>query len=184
MISPSYNEDFNFILQNNPQDYDSKMQYKRTYLERKNLQKAKIGDIIPYQGKINLIFKVIKKGYTRKIKKNGTHVSECLVADDTGSILLTVWDEDIEMLEVGEYFSLSDGYATIHRNKLVLNKKRYGEIEPYPDQGFDVNTDNNLSKKIYDQTMTLLNSKNLTPEMVTKGINIGQDNVKIVGMNS
>ena len=165
-------------------EINTKMNTQHTYYERKNMKKSKIKDLEPFQRNLNLVFKVIKKGYSKRIHKTGSFVSECLIADDTGAILLTVWDEDIEMLETGEYFSISKGYVNIHRNKLKLNKKRYGQIEPYPDQGYDINMDNNLSNEIYDRTMTLLKSRNISPEMVGNQVNLGQDNVKIVGMNN
>ena len=76
------------------------------------------------------------------------------------------------MLETGEYFELYDGYVNIHNNKLKLNKKRYGEIEPILDKGLEINTENNLSDKTYDQTMTLLQTKKVNPEMLENDINI------------
>ena len=157
---------------------------QQSYLDRKQLKKTKIADLEPFQKNINLIFKVIKKGYARRIRKTGSSVSECLIADDTGSILLTVWDEDIEMLETGEYFSINKGYTDIHRNHLKLNKKRYGQIEPCPDQEYEIYTENNLSNKTYDRTMTLLQTRNISPELINNNGNIGQDNVKILGLNN
>ena len=159
------------------------MNTQKTYYDRKMSQKNKITELVPFQRRVNVLFKVLKKGYIRRIRKNGKSVSECLIADDTGSILLTVWDEDIEMLETGEYFALYGGYVNIHNNKLKLNKSRYGEIEPCPDQGFELNIENNLSKKDYDRTMTLLQSKMISPEAINRNFNIGQDNVKIIGMD-
>ena len=159
------------------------MNKRKSYLDREENKKSKINDLEPFQQNINILFKVLRKTRTRKIQKNNTNVCECLIADDTGSILLTVWNDDIEMLEQGEYFALYDGYINIHRNKLKLNKKKFGEIEPCPDQGYEINSDNNLSNKNYDETLTLLNSKTVTPDMITKDLNIGQGNVKIVGMN-
>lgn len=159
------------------------MRTRKSYFDRIESKKSKINELEPFQQKINVIFKVLRKGRTRKIQKNNTNVCEFLVADDTGTILLTVWNEDIEMLEQGEYFALYDGYINIHRNKLKLNKRRYGEIEPCPDQEYEINIENNLSERNYDETLTLLNSKTLSSEAITKDLNIGQGNVKIVGMN-
>lgn len=45
------------------------MNTTETYLDRKISKKTKITDIKPFQKRINLIFKVIKKGYVRKIQK-------------------------------------------------------------------------------------------------------------------
>ena len=160
------------------------MKSRKTYYDRKISKKNKINELKPFQRKVNVIFKVLKKGRSYKIKKSGNFVSECLIGDDTGSILLTVWNEDIEMLEQGEYFTLFDGYVNIHGDKLKLNKPKYGEIEPSLDQRYEINTENNLSMKKYDRALTLLQTKTVTPEMMHNKFNLGQDNVKIIGMDS
>ena len=155
------------------------MNYKQTYYERKLMKKNKIFELKPFQGGVNLIFKVLKKGYVRKIRKNDSLVSECLIGDDTGTILLTVWDEDIEMLESGEYYSISNGFVNIHRGNLKLNKKRNGEIEPFPSQDYEINSQNNLSKEKYDEAMTILKTEDVSSKVLSHGININQDNIKI-----
>ena len=160
------------------------MTRQKTYFDRWTTKKDKITDLKPFQQRVNVIFKVLKKERSHRIRKNNASVSECLIGDDTGSILLTVWNEDIEMLEQGEYFALYDGYVNIHNSKLKLNKKKFGEIEPALDQGFEINHDNNLSNKQYDETLTLLKTKIFTKESLHNGFNLGQDNVKIVGMDS
>lgn len=160
------------------------MNRQKTYLDRKMAKKNKITNLQPFQQKVNVIFKVIKKGYSHRVKSNGSSVAECLIGDDTGTILLTVWDEDIEMLEQGEYFALYDGYVNIHHSRIKLNKKRYGEIEPALDQGYEINYDFNRSKERYDEALTLLQTKMFTRESMHNKFNLGQDNVKIVGMDS
>lgn len=156
------------------------MRKAKSYYDRKIAVKSKITDLEPFKEHINLLFKVIKKGRWKKIQKNGHSLCECLVADDTGSVLLTVWDEVIEMLEPDEYFALYDGYVNIHNTKLKLNKGKYGEIEPCPDQGYDINLENNISNKKYDRTLTLLQSRGISHELLDHNFNIGQDNVKII----
>ena len=146
-------------------------------------RKTKIKEIEPFQRGLTIVFKVIKKKYVRKTRKDGNYVCECLIADDTGSILLTLWNENVIMVEEGEYFILYDGYAKIHRSKLKVNIRRYGDIEPYLDQGYDINTKNNLSKKKYDQSLTLLQSKEVSSDIINNDLNIQQDNVRVIGMD-
>lgn len=160
------------------------MRNTKSYYDRKMSTKSKITDLEPFKGKIHLLFKCIKKGHSKHIKKNGHTVCECLIADDTGSVLLTVWDEDIEMLEPGEYFEIFDGFVTIHNSKLKLKKMRYGEIEPCPEQDYDINLENNISDKKYDRTLTLLQTRGISPEALAGHFNIGQDNVKIIGIDN
>ncbi|MFP3283235.1 MAG: single-stranded DNA-binding protein, partial [Nitrososphaeria archaeon] len=78
-------------------------------------------------------------------------VAEVLLGDETGSVYLTLWDEDIDKVDVGSTVALKNGYVNIFRGHMRLNVGRYGTIEVLetPFEG-EVNTDNNLSDKEYE----------------------------------
>ena len=79
-------------------------------------------------------------------------VTEALVGDSSGSVLLTLWNEDIDKMEIGHIYQLTNGYTTIFRGSLRLNAGRYGSIEEVEDaEEIEINTENNLSDKIYEQ---------------------------------
>jgi hypothetical protein len=49
------------------------------------------------------------------------------IADDTGEILVNLWREQIEQVQVGDEVSLQNAFARNFRGKLVLSM--YGSIE-------------------------------------------------------
>jgi len=48
--------------------------------------------------------------------------------DETNSITLPLWDEQIESFKVGDKVVISNGYVTSFKGKIQLNVGRYGRI--------------------------------------------------------
>lgn len=110
----------------------------------------KIGELENYSRKIYTVAKVISMGESREVtsrKDNSVHnVCEALVADDTGSILLTLWDEAIDEVEEGMVLRLNNAYVNVFRGSMRLNLGKYGSFEVLEDAPFeDVELENNLS---------------------------------------
>jgi replication factor A1 len=116
---------------------------------------VKIGELKPSSRSVNVTGKVVSKGSVREVssgRDGSSHrVAEVLLGDETGSIYLTLWDEDIDKVDVGSAVSLKNGYVNIFRGHMRLNVGRYGTLEVLdtPFEG-EVNTDNNLSDKEYE----------------------------------
>nr|MDO8082902.1 single-stranded DNA-binding protein [Candidatus Freyarchaeota archaeon] len=105
---------------------------------------------------INVKFKVESLNDEREIvsRKTGEtlRVTEALVGDSSRSILLTLWNEDIDKVETGHVYQLNNGYTTVFKGSLRLNIGRYDSLEEVEDsEEMDVNTENNLSNKVYEQ---------------------------------
>ncbi|MGQ9721537.1 MAG: single-stranded DNA-binding protein [Candidatus Jordarchaeum sp.] len=105
---------------------------------------------------INVKFKVESLNDEREVvsKKTGEtlRVTEALVGDSTGSILITLWNEDIDKIKDGHTYKLNNGYTTVFKGSLRLNIGRYGNLEEIEEsEDFEVNSENNLSEKVYEQ---------------------------------
>ncbi|MFW9854707.1 MAG: hypothetical protein ACFFFG_06585 [Candidatus Thorarchaeota archaeon] len=115
---------------------------------------VKIGNVQPLEKHINVVFRVTAKDEEREIvsRKTGeTHrVCDFTVADDTGSITLTLWNEDIDTVELEEIYKLSNGFANIYRNSLRLAKGKFGTITGDSAEFDEVNEDNNRSNEHVD----------------------------------
>lgn len=113
---------------------------------------VKIADLNQYSRQINVIAKVISKTDIREVvtrTDETTHrVCEALVADDTGAIYLTLWDDAIDNVAEGQVLGIKNGYMNTFRGSMRLNIGRYGSFEPLEEAPFeDVNLENNLSSK-------------------------------------
>ena len=122
-----------------------------------NIEEFKIiDDLKPGLRSINIKVKCSSKNDEREITSRKTgeilRVTEALVGDETGSIFLTLWNDDIDKIEVDHVYQLTNVYTTVFKGSLRLNIGKYGSYEEIDTEEIkDINTDNNLSDKVYEQ---------------------------------
>ncbi len=115
-----------------------------------------VNDLRPGLRGINVKIKCASKNEEREViaKRTGERlrVTEALVGDDTGSILLTLWNDDIDKVQIDQNYVLNNAYTTVFKSSLRLNLGKYGRIEEGIEESpAEVNVENNLSKKEYEQ---------------------------------
>ncbi len=117
---------------------------------------VKVGDLTQYSRSVNTVVKVISKteprDVTSRADQSAHKVCEALVADETGSVYMTLWDEKIDELEDDSVIGITNGYINLFRGSIRLNLGRYGSYEVLEEAPFeDVNLENNLSSKVFEQ---------------------------------
>lgn len=55
-------------------------------------------------------------------------VADSTLQDDSGSIKLSLWDDDIEKVSVGSTVKIENGYTNSFRGEVRLNVGRYGRL--------------------------------------------------------
>jgi len=55
-------------------------------------------------------------------------VAEADLRDDTGTIKLSLWDDQIEMVKIGARVKVENGYTNSFRGEIRLNVGRYGKL--------------------------------------------------------
>ncbi|MFX1506759.1 MAG: hypothetical protein ACFFDC_11715, partial [Promethearchaeota archaeon] len=109
---------------------------------------VKIGDVKPLEKHVNVVFKVINREAEREINKRtgeSHRVCDITVADETGSIVLTLWNEDIDNVEEDKVYKLSNGFANIFQNSLRLSKGKFGSLAEDQTMFSELNQENNRS---------------------------------------
>ncbi len=87
----------------------------------------------------SLRVRVLSKNEVRTVKtKDGEahQVVDAQVGDSTGQILLSVWDEKIELIREGDLIDITNGYVTRFKGRYRLNLGRYGGLERVEDDEF------------------------------------------------
>jgi len=56
-------------------------------------------------------------------------VADYTLTDDTGSIKLSLWDEQIDRVRKGSKIKIVNGYTTSFRGEVRLNVGRYGQLQ-------------------------------------------------------
>jgi len=99
---------------------------------------------------LNVIVKVVSKGEAREItsrRDRKVHsVAEALVGDETGCVLLNLWDDQINEFDEGDVVEIRNGYTSLFRGYLRLNIGRLGTAEKADSEIGQVNKENNLSE--------------------------------------
>ena len=76
--------------------------------------------------------KVIEKGEPRQVRsryKDETYmVADAIVEDETGSIKLTLWNEQIDQVDVGNKIKIDNGYVTSFKGEIQLNVGKFGTM--------------------------------------------------------
>ena len=117
---------------------------------------AKVGELTPQSRAVNVTAKVVSKSEIREIpmgRDGSAHkVCDALVGDETGAIYLTLWDDNIEKVDIEHTVRVENGYVTLFKGNMRLNIGKYGKLDmaKEPITG-EVNTENNVSNKTYEQ---------------------------------
>ena len=114
-----------------------------------------IADLAPGTRGVELKVKVVEKKDEREVTVKATgqqhRVGEFIVGDESGTIILSLWDEAIDKMEVNGIYEVKNAYVSTFRNSMRLNTGRYGTIEPSEGE-FEVNAENNVSDKFVEDS--------------------------------
>jgi replication factor A1 len=97
--------------------------------ESKNLN---IKDLRNGMRRVSVEAKVVEKGEPRQVRsryKDETYtVADARIEDETGSIKLTLWNEQIDQVEVNNTVKIENGYVTSFRGEVQLNVGKFGTM--------------------------------------------------------
>ena len=115
----------------------------------------KVEKLGPNSREANIVVKVVSKSEVRNVtgRDYSVHrVADALVGDETGSVVLTLWDENIDKINEEATLRVTNGYVNLFRGNMRLNIGRYGSYQILEETPIkEVNTENNLSEKRYEQ---------------------------------
>ena len=117
---------------------------------------VKVSELTPNSKAVNVTAKVMSKGEVRSTMSGRDYtahrVVDALVGDETACIYLNLWDDNIDKVKEGDVLNIKNGYVNLLRGYMRLNIGRYGSFEIAAESQIkEVNTQNNLSSKQYEQ---------------------------------
>lgn len=118
-----------------------------------NIKTVKIANLRPNSKRINLRARVLNIGESKEVfsKRSGEkrELVEALIGDDTATILLTLWDDKVKVVEVGHTYLFKNAFVTVFKGSMRLNVGKYGEVEESEEEISEesVNTERNLSEE-------------------------------------
>ena len=91
-----------------------------------------IKDLNDGMKRVSVEAKVVEKGDPREVRsryKDETYrIVDAVIADETGSIKLTLWNEQIEQVNVGDNVKIENGYVTSFKGENQLNVGKFGKL--------------------------------------------------------
>ncbi len=90
-----------------------------------------IKDLEARQGNVDMIIEIVEKGDVREFQKfgNAGRVCNCKGKDETGTISLTLWNEDIDKVNQGDKVHIKNGWVNEWQGELQLSTGKFGTIE-------------------------------------------------------
>lgn len=81
---------------------------------------------------VSIEAKVMEKSETREVMsrfKDETYkVATAVIADDSGTIKLTLWNDQINQVNVDNTVKIEKGYVTSFRGEIQLNTGKFGSL--------------------------------------------------------
>ena len=65
---------------------------------------------------------------TSRFKDQTYRVCTAVMSDETGTIKLTLWNDQIEMVKVNDVIRIENGYITSFRGEIQLNAGKFGTL--------------------------------------------------------
>ncbi|HDI07054.1 MAG TPA: DNA-binding protein [Candidatus Bathyarchaeota archaeon] len=92
----------------------------------------KIKDLRNGMRRVDVEGQVIDKSETREVmsryRNTMLRVATATLSDDTGSIKLTLWNDQIDQVNVNDKVKIENGYVTSFRGEIQLNVGKYGKL--------------------------------------------------------
>ncbi|MHA2020265.1 MAG: single-stranded DNA-binding protein [Candidatus Thorarchaeota archaeon] len=116
---------------------------------------ATISELKPGMKSVNITFKVMDTSEERSVESRRDsetyRVVDANVGDSTGTILMPIWNETIDEIEVGTTYTLTNGYTGLFRKNLRLQLGKFGSIAAAEEPIDEVNSDIDMSSEVHSR---------------------------------
>lgn len=96
-----------------------------------------IKDLQPRQGKVNITLEVTEKAEPRTFEKFGKSGKVCnaKAKDETGTITITLWNDEVDQVSVGDKVTIENGWVSEYQGELQLSAGKYGKMTVQKGEG-------------------------------------------------
>ncbi|MFH1821337.1 MAG: single-stranded DNA-binding protein [Methanobacteriota archaeon] len=123
--------------------------------EKPQAESVKVKDLTPQSRRVNVVVKVMSVGEQKEIPNRfggeSKKVAEARVGDETGTVLLSLWQEQIGSVSEGNVLSIENGYVSLVQGHMRLNIGKYGKMTKVEQDISNINTELDLSAAEHQQ---------------------------------
>ena len=91
----------------------------------------KISELKPGMRRVDVEARILSLSEAREVTTRAgeqSRVATADVTDDSGTVKLTLWNEQIDQVKVNSSVKIENGYVTSFRGETQLNVGRYGKL--------------------------------------------------------
>ena len=90
----------------------------------------KINELKPQMGNVEIEVEVKEVGEPREFEKYGKagKVATAIVKDDTGELPMSLWNEQVDEIKVGDKLKITNGYVSEWQSKPQLTAGKFGTM--------------------------------------------------------
>jgi len=114
---------------------------------------TKVRDLTPNSKQVNVLAKVVSVGEPKEVMgKFGDprKVCEAVIGDDTATITLSLWNEQIGTIQKDEVVLVDNGYVSLVRGHMRLNVGRYGNLSKSTESLGEINQSLDMSQQEFE----------------------------------
>ncbi len=76
-----------------------------------------------------ITLKIVEKEEPKDVRGGTLKMCNCVGEDETGKITVTLWQEDVEKVNVGDTIKITKGWTQTYQDKLQISAGRFGTLE-------------------------------------------------------
>ncbi len=115
---------------------------------------TKVKDLTPESKQVNVLAKVVGLSEPREITSRfgeARKLVEATIGDETGTVFLTLWNDQISQVAKDESILIDNGYVSLVRGHIRLNVGKYGSFAKAETPVETVNTALDVSAVEYER---------------------------------
>jgi len=106
--------------------------YEKLMDPNQRYETMKISELTPGMGQVEVEAKILEVSEPRQVHSRTTgeplRVAEAVIGDETGTIKLALWNDQIRQVKINDKIRINNGYVTSFRGQKQLNAGRYGPL--------------------------------------------------------
>ncbi len=114
---------------------------------------TKVRDLTPSSKQVNVHAKVMNVGEGKEVMGkygDARKVAEAVIGDETATIILSLWNEQIGSIAKDDVVLIDNGYVSLVRGHMRLNVGRYGSMTKSNDPIGEVSTTLDMSQQEFE----------------------------------
>ncbi|MBW2973957.1 hypothetical protein KY346_06235 [Candidatus Woesearchaeota archaeon] len=76
-----------------------------------------------------LTLKITAKEEPKDVRGGTLKMCNCTGEDETGSVTVTLWQADVDKVNVGDTIKITGGWSQMYQDKLQVSSGRFGKLE-------------------------------------------------------